>query len=127
MALAEHGSGAHISSVLVSEFAQARSLLRWHHVSSALALRGASYHPSRMQLTSSASAIGFSTASFLEIEGALHHQLSALQPTDGAAHGGVGAPELLPKLGRIRAQSARVVFVHVQPIKRNYRKISQSC
>lgn len=114
MPLAEHGSGPDIPAVFVGEFAQTRPLLHGDHIGSAFALLGASYRPSSVQLTSSACAIGFSTASFLEVEGTLHHRLSALQPTESAAHGLVGSPELLPDFGRIRTQSARVVCIHVQ-------------
>src|SRR5512140_1638691 len=126
MAVAEHGSGADITTVLVGEFAQTRPLLRWDHVGSALALLGASNHPSRVQLASGASALGFSTAPFLEVEGTLHHPLSALQSAEGAAHGGIGPPELLSDFSRIRAQSARAIFMHVQKSKRILCKTSQS-
>jgi hypothetical protein len=124
--LAKHGSGSQIPTILISEFAQTPPLLCWDHIGSAFALLGASDRPSRMQLTSGTSAIGFSTASFLEVEGTLDHRLSTLQPTEGAAHGFVGSPELLSDFRRICAQSARVLLSHVQNFKQIFSRISQS-
>ena len=90
-----------VAPVFRGELAQAGALLGRHHESAGGAVLAAGDDPGGVELAAGATAVGFTTAALLQIEGPWGHGLVAQEVLENAARGVVGTAELLAELGEV--------------------------
>lgn len=95
VAFGQQCPGAMVAPVFPGELAQPGALLGRDHEGAGGAVLTASDDPGSVELATGATAVGFSTAAFLQIEGPRGHGLVAQEVLENAARGVMGAPELL--------------------------------
>ena len=109
LAFDQEGTRALIAAIFSGLSANTGALVFGNGVKAILALLTATQDPRGVKLAGGAAAVGFAAFAAEEIEGALDHGLGAQERTKRAAHGGVGAPELLTELGEAGTQYVSLI------------------
>ena len=95
MAFDQRGPRSLITAILLSQGPQASALILGYRINAILALFTSSNDPTGMELSLSATAVGFTAFAPQQVKGTLHHGLGALQLAQTQLHRGVEAPQLL--------------------------------
>ena len=103
-----------VAAIFGRPLADLSSLLFGNGVKAILALLAAGHNVSGVELTGDTTAVGLAAFAAEQVEGALHHRMGALEPTQSVGQGGVGTPELLAQAGKFKAQSASTISYTIQ-------------